>query len=87
MKPPQTHRVNEFSDSKRARMMRAVSQDGPSRAKLFQRVYSGSASPRQAIKAQCLHCAWLDEAVIRSCTATECPLWGFRPFRDKGGNR
>jgi hypothetical protein len=84
MKPPQTVPADEFSDPKRARMMRAVCEDAPSRAGLFRRLYSATASPRQAIKAQCLHCVWMDEAAIRGCTATACPLWNFRPFQKTG---
>jgi hypothetical protein len=74
---------DEFGDPKRAKMLRQVSADSPSRARLFRRVYAGTASPRQAIKAQCLHCVWMDVAAIRGCTATACPLWRLRPFQPK----
>ena len=84
MTPPRTAPPIEFGDPKRAKMMRAVCEDAKSRAGLFRRVYSGTASPRMAIKAQCLHCAWMDERAIRDCTATQCPLHGLRPFQPKG---
>jgi len=74
---------SEFSDLKQAKMLRQLSEDGPSKVNLFKRVYSGQASPRQAIKAKCLECAWLAEVVIRECTATSCPLYRFRPFQRK----
>ena len=81
MKQVQTERGNEFSDTKRGNMLRQVSEDAPSKAGLFRRVYEGRASPRLAIKVQCLQCCWLDETAIRECTATECPLWDFRPYQ------
>ena len=81
MKRPETSPLSEFGDPKRAKMLRAIAEDAPSKLNLFRRVYNGKASPRQAIKAQCLHCAWMSEEVIRECTATQCPLWGFRPFQ------
>ena len=82
-KHPQTAPVDEFSDPRRALMMKQVREDGPSRLGAFRAVYDGSASPRQAIKTKCLECCWLDEAGIRECTATACPVWGFRPYQQK----
>jgi len=81
MKHIQTGPLVEFDDPKRRKMMQAIAEDAPSRLNLFRRVYAGQTSPRQAIKAQCLHCCWMSEEVIRECTATQCPLWGFRPFQ------
>jgi hypothetical protein len=79
--PVQTAPESEFSDPKRALMIQQVSEDAPSKAGIFRRVYGGRATPRQAIKAQCLQCCWMDEAAIRECKSTECPLWDFRPFQ------
>lgn len=79
----QTHRDDEFDDPKRQRMLDQVSQDAPGKAGAFRRVYADRASPRQAIKAKCLECCWLDEKAIRECTATDCPLWRFRPYQIK----
>ncbi len=84
----QSGRPSEFSDPRRARMMRQVSEDRSSAVSLFLRVYTGQASPREAIKAKCLECCWMDEVGIRECTGTACPLWAFRPFQKvarKGG--
>ncbi len=81
MKRAQIDRPGEFGDAKRDRMMQSIQTDAPSKAGLFRRVFSGKASPRQAIKAQCLHCCWMSEVAIRECTATACPLWNFRPYR------
>ncbi len=75
----------EFSDPKRNLMMRQVSEDAPSKLGVFRRVYSSSATPRMSIKAKCLECCWMDVAGIRECTGTACPLWGFRPYQQKGG--
>ena len=84
MEAGQSGRAGEFSDTRRARMMRQVSEDRSSAVSLFLRVYTGQASPREAIKAKCLECCWMDEATIRESTATECPLWSFRPYQLKG---
>lgn len=81
MKRRQTDRPGEFGDAKRDLMMKQVSEDAPGKAGVFRKVYSGKASPRQAMKAFCLQCCWMDEAVIRDCTATECPLFDFRPYQ------
>lgn len=87
MKRPENIRGDEFLDPKRATMMRQVSEDAPGKAGLFQRVFLGMASPREAIKAQCLHCCWMDEVGIRDCTATSCPLWSFRPYLGHSAKR
>lgn len=47
--------------------------------------FSGSASPRQAIKAQCLACVGFDRNAIRNCTGWSCPLWAYRPYQSDGG--
>ena len=84
MSKVQVHRPGEFSDAKRNRMMQAVSEDAPSRANVFRRAYAGQASPRQAIKAHCLECCWMEQSAITECTATGCPLWNYRPYQGRG---
>lgn len=79
----QTASGSEFRDRKRAEMLSQVSEDVPSKRRLFERVYSGAASPRECIKAHCLECCWMDETAIRECTAPACPLWNLRPFVKK----
>jgi hypothetical protein len=60
----------------------AVLQDAPESAKnTLREAFSGSASPRKAIKAQCLVCVGYDRASIRDCTGYSCPLWAYRPFQ------
>jgi len=49
--------------------------------KLFVAAWSGKASPRQAIKAQCLECNGFDRQAIAECTCWACPLWNFRAFQ------
>ena len=41
----------------------------------------GKASPRVAIKAQCLECVGWQRPEVARCTATACPLWMYRPWR------
>lgn len=79
--PPQ----GDNQDPKRVLMLKQVSEDAPSKLGVFRSVYASQASPRQAIKAKCLECCWMDVAGIRECTATACALWGFRPYQQKGG--
>ena len=43
--------------------------------------FSGSASPRRAIKAMCLTCVGYERNAIRDCTGFSCPLWQYRPFQ------
>jgi hypothetical protein len=47
----------------------------------FAAAWSGKASPRRAIKAQCLDCVGFDRAEITGCTAYACSLWNFRPYQ------
>jgi hypothetical protein len=82
--PIRTERQSDFSDAKRTSMLRQVSEHALSKVGLFTRCYDGSASPRQAIKAHCLECCWMDEAAIRECRSMACPLWEFRPYQKRG---
>ena len=78
----QTDRPDEFGDRKRAEMLRQVSQDAAGKVPLFRRVYAKKASPREAIKANCLMCCGFSEIAVRECSAPACPLWIFRPYRE-----
>jgi hypothetical protein len=53
---------------------------------LVRRCWSGKASPRQAIKCQCLDCVGEDRPAIAECRDRCCPLWRFRPFQTKAEN-
>lgn len=81
MKASQNDRPGQFSDAKRTQMLRQVRNDASGRVRLFERIFSDQASPREAIKGQCLACCWMDEAAIGEGCATACPLWDFRPFK------
>jgi hypothetical protein len=66
----------------RNKRVEGVLQDAPESAKnTLREAFSGSASPRKAIKAQCLVCVGYDRASIRDCTGYSCPLWAYRPFQ------
>lgn len=69
--------------SKQEILLKAVREDAPSKAGLFKAVFEGGTRGK-AIKAFCLYCCWMDVNAISYCTATECPLWGFRPYQKKG---
>ena len=70
---------------KRENRLKTVSTLAPSKVKLFERVFRGEGSPRQAIKAMCLECLGFNADDIRNCTAPACPLFHNRPFRKKAG--
>ena len=50
--------------------------------KNYERAVSGKASPRQAIKAQCLECVQYDRTEVTNCSDTGCPLYQYRPFKN-----
>ena len=82
---PQTRPVSQSGDLQQARRLRQVSEHYPSRRRLLERVYAGQSSPRECIKAFCLECNGWEEAAIRDCTATACPIYRFRPFQAARG--
>ena len=47
------------------------------------RAFSGSTSPRAAIKAMCLTCVGYERMAITNCTGWSCPLWKYRPYQEK----
>lgn len=47
------------------------------------RALAGSGSPRQAIKAKCLHCSNWQRDEITECRVLTCPLHPWRPFQAK----
>ena len=52
---------------------------------LFGKVFEGTTSPRQAIKAKCLDCSHHDRGEISLCRVDTCPLWAFRPYQAARG--
>ena len=56
--------------------------DMPSKfRKLYDRAMSGKASPREAIKMQCLECwAWVQTETAQ-CDNCACPLFRYRPYQ------
>jgi hypothetical protein len=59
----------------------AVSEAPESAKNTLREAFSGSASPRKAIKAMCLTCVGFQRDAIRDCTGYSCPLWAYRPFQ------
>ncbi|HEG43599.1 MAG TPA: hypothetical protein ENH94_06075 [Phycisphaerales bacterium] len=54
----------------------------PSRyRKLYDRVMSGVASPREAIRMQCLECWGYVKAETATCDNYACPLFAYRPYQ------
>ena len=70
----------------RAEQVERLVSDAPESVKnTLTEAFSGSASPRKAIKAQCLVCVGYSREDIRNCTGYSCPLWAYRPFQAKDG--
>ena len=45
----------------------------------FIKAADGTATPREAIRAHCLHCCGWDRSAVAECTGRACPLWAYRP--------
>jgi hypothetical protein len=60
-----------------------ISEAPESAQNTLRRAFSGDASPRQAIKAQCLTCTGFLRESIKNCTGFSCPLWLYRPFTNQ----
>lgn len=58
-----------------------ISESLPKYRAVMTRAYSGKASPRSAIKAQCLICVGYERASITACAGFSCPLWEYRPYQ------
>lgn len=61
-----------------------IAEAGPLYRTIMVKAFSGDASPRSAIKAQCLICVGYDRAAITHCTGYSCPLWTYRPYQIDG---
>ena len=70
--------------ARQARVASVISEAPSGVKKALGEAFSGSASPRKAIKAQCLMCVGYDRDDIRNCTAYGCALWAYRPFQQQG---
>lgn len=50
--------------------------------KQYDRCMTGKASPRDAIKMQCLECWGYVRAETAACDNTACPLYLYRPYQN-----
>lgn len=48
---------------------------------MFRNAFTGTASPRAAIKTFCMNCAGNDLETAKSCMVTICPLWQYNGYR------
>ena len=67
------------------RITKAVTEASPLYRSIMQKAYSGTASPRSTIKAQCLHCVGYIRDDVTHCKGFSCPLWAYRPYQIEGG--
>lgn len=71
---------------RRAAQVAEVLKNAPGSAiRTLERAFSGQASKRDAIKANCLCCTHYDRAEIRECRVYRCPLWAYRPYQPGAG--
>ena len=68
---------------KRVKRLEDVQRDAPRYLNTFRRAYTGK-SLRAAVNAFCIECNGFDPAAVRDCTAPACPLFPYRPGRQKG---
>ena len=67
---------------KRQERYGAVISDAPIKVrKCLREAFTGSASPRKAIKAMCLACVGYERQEVAKCTGFSCPLWAYRPYQ------
>jgi len=66
------------------KFLEMVKEDRPNAVGWFRKVYEGGKSRKNAMKMACLRCVWFNREAITQCGASECPLWGFRPYQDEG---
>lgn len=64
---------------------RRIAETPPLYRQIMVKAYAGSCSPRQAIKAACLHCVGYERDAITHCSGWNCPLWPLRPYQNEGG--
>jgi hypothetical protein len=70
------------TSKREAQVARILANTPQSAQNSLARAFSGAASPRAAIKAQCLQCVGFDRNEIKNCTGWSCPLWSYRPFQE-----
>lgn len=68
--------------TREARIAQVLAGAPKSARETLRRAFSGAASPRAAIKGQCLLCVGFDRAAVRNCTGYSCPLWAYRPYQE-----
>ncbi len=70
-------------DPRAARQVEEVLKNAPGSAiRTLERAFSGQASKRDAIRANCLDCTGYDRAEIRDCRVYRCPLWTYRQYQE-----
>jgi len=82
--PFRGYSVDEI-EAKRRKRLADVQRDAPRHLNKFLRAYKGK-SLRAAVNAFCIECNGFDFAAVRDCTAPCCPLYEYRPGRQKGAN-
>lgn len=74
-----------MSAQRQARVAKVLSAAPESVKGCLNRAFSGSGGRANAIKAFCLTCVGYDRQEVKNCSSFGCPLWEYRPFRDRTG--
>lgn len=64
-------------------IVKVIERAPESAKKTLTQAFEHVASPRGAIRAQCLVCTGFDRDAIRNCSGWNCPLWQYRPFTEE----
>ena len=73
--------ISGLDPTRRAEVLaRAVEIPQTARGNYFRAVL-GQASPRNAIKAQCMECICWVRAEVTNCTGRACPLYAYPPYQ------
>ena len=70
--------------SREQRVTKLVAEAGEVYRSVMLKAFNGTASPRSAIKAQCLQCVGYIRDDVTHCTGYTCALWAYRPYQIKG---
>ena len=76
--------LDDVAALREERVKQAIADASPLYRTIMEKAYASTASPRSAIKAQCLICVGYDRVAVTHCTGHSCPLWAYRPYQIKG---
>ena len=79
--------LDDVAALREERVKQAIADASPLYRTIMEKAYASTASPRSAIKAQCLQCVGYIRDDVTHCTGFACPLWAYSPYQIKGGKQ